>query len=62
LLLDRVLHVTDAHIPFFTSDQLPEYRLGCLKATSRAEFSCPGFGPHEHFTTQYLGQLMGFSA
>src|SRR5437879_13260745 len=36
--------------------------LGCLKATSRAEFSCPGFGPHEHFTTQYLGQLMGFSA
>jgi hypothetical protein len=20
--------------------------LGCLKATSRAEFSCPGFGPH----------------
>jgi len=26
LLLERVLHITDAHIPFFTSDQLPEYR------------------------------------
>ena len=25
LLLDRVGQVTDAHIPFFTSDQLPEY-------------------------------------
>lgn len=25
LLLDRVKDVTDAHIPFFTSDQLPEY-------------------------------------
>jgi IS1 family transposase/transposase-like protein len=25
LLLDRVVHVTDDHIPFFTSDQLPEY-------------------------------------
>ena len=25
LLLDRVKAVTDAHIPFFTSDQLPEY-------------------------------------
>ena len=25
LLLDRVKSVTDAHIPFFTSDQLPEY-------------------------------------
>ena len=24
LLLDRVYHVTDDHIPFFTSDQLPE--------------------------------------
>jgi IS1 family transposase len=26
LLLERVVHVTDDHIPFFTSDQLPEYR------------------------------------
>ena len=25
LLLDRVKDVTDGHIPFFTSDQLPEY-------------------------------------
>jgi transposase-like protein/IS1 family transposase len=25
LLLARVAHVTDTHIPFFTSDQLPEY-------------------------------------
>ncbi len=25
LLLDRVAYVTDEHIPFFTSDQLPEY-------------------------------------
>lgn len=25
LLLDRVKNVTDTHIPFFTSDQLPEY-------------------------------------
>jgi IS1 family transposase len=25
LLLDRVKYVTDEHIPFFTSDQLPEY-------------------------------------
>jgi IS1 family transposase len=32
LLLDRVLHVTDAHIPFFTSDQLPEYRQALLHA------------------------------
>ena len=32
LLLDRVLYVTDAHIPFFTSDQLPEYRRALLHA------------------------------
>jgi len=32
LLLDRVLHVTDAHMPFFTSDQLPEYRQALLHA------------------------------
>jgi hypothetical protein len=25
LLLDRVAYVTDDYIPFFTSDQLPEY-------------------------------------
>jgi len=35
LLLDRVLHVTDAHIPFFTSDQLPEYRRALLHAYGR---------------------------
>jgi hypothetical protein len=32
LLLDRVLYVTDAHIPFFTSDPLPEYRRALLHA------------------------------
>jgi IS1 family transposase/transposase-like protein len=32
LLLDRVRHVTDAHIPLFTSDQLPEYRRALLHA------------------------------
>jgi IS1 family transposase len=32
LLRDRVLHVTDTHIPFFTSDQLPEYRRALLHA------------------------------
>lgn len=32
LLLDRLVHVTDDHIPFFTSDQLPEYRTALLKA------------------------------
>ena len=32
LLLDRVLHVTDTHTPFFTSDQLPEYRRALLHA------------------------------
>ena len=32
LLLDRVVHVTDDHIPFFTSDQLPEYRTALLHA------------------------------
>jgi IS1 family transposase/transposase-like protein len=31
LLLARVIHVTDDHIPFFTSDQLPEYRRALLK-------------------------------
>jgi IS1 family transposase len=30
LLLNRVAHVTDDHIPFFTSDQLPEYRAALL--------------------------------
>jgi hypothetical protein len=30
LLLQRVAHVTDDHIPFFTSDQLPEYREALL--------------------------------
>lgn len=32
LLLDRVVHVTDDHIPFFTSDQLPEYPPALLHA------------------------------
>jgi hypothetical protein len=36
--------------------------LGCLKAASRTQFSCPGFGPREPLTPQYLGQLIGFSA
>jgi len=35
LLLDRGLHVTDAHIPFFTSHQLPEYRRALLHAYGR---------------------------
>ena len=30
LLLDRVKYVTDEHIPFFTSDQLPEYAQALL--------------------------------
>lgn len=30
LLLARVAYVTDHHIPFFTSDQLPEYRTALL--------------------------------
>jgi IS1 family transposase len=30
LLLSRVVHVTDSHIPFFTSDQLAEYRTALL--------------------------------
>ena len=29
-LLERVVHVTDAHTPFFTSDQLAEYRTALL--------------------------------
>jgi IS1 family transposase len=32
VLLDRVLHVTDAPMPFFTSDPLPEYRQALLHA------------------------------
>src|SRR5512135_694263 len=32
LLLDRVKQVTDEHIPFFTSDQLPEYEDALLYA------------------------------
>jgi IS1 family transposase/transposase-like protein len=32
LLLERVVHVTDDHIPFFTSDQLAEYRTALLHA------------------------------
>ena len=32
LLLERVVHVSDDHIPFFTSDQLAEYRTALLHA------------------------------
>lgn len=32
LLLERVVHVTDDHIPFFTSDQLAEYPVALLHA------------------------------
>jgi IS1 family transposase len=32
LLLERVVHVTDDHVPFFTSDQLHEYRTALLQA------------------------------
>lgn len=32
LLLERVVHVTDNHIPFFTSDQLAEYPVALLHA------------------------------
>jgi IS1 family transposase len=32
LLLKRVVHVTDEHIPFFTSDQLPAYHTALLQA------------------------------
>jgi IS1 family transposase len=32
LLLERVVHVTDAQVPFFTSDQLAEYRTALLHA------------------------------
>jgi IS1 family transposase len=32
VLLERVMHVTDQHIPFFTSEQLPEYRRALLHA------------------------------
>ena len=39
-----------------------EPTVGCLKAVSRAQFSCPGFGPRYPRTPQYLGQLIGFSA
>ena len=37
LLLERVVHVTDEHIPFFTSDQLAEYRSALLHAYGRWE-------------------------
>jgi hypothetical protein len=36
--------------------------IGCLKVPSSAQFLCPGFGPRSHPTTQYFGQLIGFSA
>jgi IS1 family transposase len=32
LLLERVVHVTDDHIPFLSSDQLAEYRTALLHA------------------------------
>jgi IS1 family transposase len=37
LLLERVVHVTDEHIPFFTSDQLPEYPVALLQTYGRWE-------------------------
>lgn len=30
MLLDRVAHITNDHLPLFTSDQLPEYRTALL--------------------------------
>lgn len=36
-LLERVVHVTDDHIPFFTSDQLAEYRTALLHAYGQWE-------------------------
>lgn len=35
LLLERVVHVTDDHIPWFTSDQLPAYATALLHAYGR---------------------------
>src|SRR5512137_105142 len=37
LLLQRVAYVTDETIPFFTSDQLPEYRAALLNVYGRWE-------------------------
>src|SRR5436309_701574 len=44
-------------------DEMWSFVVGCLKVASRAQCSCPGFGPREpHSPPQYLGQLIGFSA
>jgi IS1 family transposase/transposase-like protein len=40
LLLRRVVYVTDETIPFFTSDQLPEYRTALLNVYGRWEQPC----------------------
>jgi hypothetical protein len=57
----RVIEVVfNALLPF--NMRLADIDIGCPKAASRAQLSCPGFGPHYRLTTQYLGQLMGFSA
>lgn len=38
LLLERIVHVTDAHIPFFTSDQLAAYRTALLHAYGQWQY------------------------
>jgi IS1 family transposase len=47
-LLSRVVHVTDDHIPFFTSDQLAEYRIALLHTYGQwYQPPCQGRrGPH----------------
>jgi len=50
LLLERVVHVTDDHIPFFTSDQLAEYRTALLHAYGQwyQPLRQGKRGPHPH--------------
>jgi IS1 family transposase/transposase-like protein len=50
LLLSRVVHVTDDHIPFFTSDQLAEYRTALLHAYGQwyQPLRQGKRGPHPH--------------
>ncbi len=58
-MLDKGLEDTNLTEKYAIKDG---HGLGCLKAVSRAQFSCPGFGPRYPRTPQYLGQLIGFSA
>ncbi|MDZ7621663.1 MAG: IS1 family transposase, partial [Candidatus Competibacteraceae bacterium] len=44
-LLARVRYVTDTHIPFFTSDQWPEYEQALLTAYGEMSFNRNGVGP-----------------